>query len=111
MYILGYIYYLKHTMAGGLPAQPAVAGPGVFAGLGALLRALLAAVADWRAQYRAERDLAGLPDWALKDIGVARGEIAEVAETLARRGNTGPTRKATARVYPFPARPSLAGYG
>ena len=84
MYILGYIYYLRETLAGGLPTQPVAAGPGLLDALGRLVRTFLAAFGRWQAQVRMERDLADLPDWALRDIGIVRGDIAGLAETLAQ---------------------------
>ena len=111
MYILGYIYYLRETLAGGLPAQPVAAGPGLLHGLGKLVREIAAAFAHWRAQSRIERDLAGLPDWALRDIGVERGDIAGLAETLAQPAEQGVRPAPRARAQTQTARLGLVGCG
>jgi uncharacterized protein YjiS (DUF1127 family) len=49
-----------------------------------LVRHALHAFATWRNARVTERALLRLSDQQLRDIGLARGEIAEVAEELAR---------------------------
>ena len=46
---------------------------------------VLHAVSAWRSARATEKALAGLTDKQLRDIGLNRGDIVDVAEALARR--------------------------
>ena len=108
MYVLGYIYYLHDRLAGGRPAARLTREPGPLDRLERLARGLLAAYRRSRARQRVERDLGGLPDWALKDIGVARGEIPGVAEAMSHEADTGTVAARRERVRPQTAGQRLA---
>lgn len=93
MYILGYIYYLNQTLTGGLayPKSGHVraeswsqdeGGPGIVARIGAALRRAWTVARRRQIRGSIVRTLQRMPDWTLRDIGIHRGEISEVAERL-----------------------------
>lgn len=60
-------------------------GHGLLAPLVAAVQKGTAALARWRTRRAARRDLDSLPDWALKDIGLARADISRVADAITDR--------------------------
>jgi len=67
---------------------------GAFAAVGSALRAMASTMASIGARARAERELHGLSDRELADIGLTRGEIAAVlaADSLPGSEQAAPTR-------------------
>lgn len=68
--------------------------------------AVMDAVRRYRAYRRARAELAGLDDRILRDIGVARAEIDQVARQAAR-GEVPPRRREAAAGYGLDHRPAL----
>ena len=51
----------------------------------------LAAVSRWRQRNRAIRELSELSDWQLQDIGLTRGSISEVVDSMSTPQNRSAT--------------------
>ena len=82
MHVLGYLNHLKHTVG---PARVSQARPGILAAARNTARKARAGYRHWATRRAVVRELRAMPDWALRDIGVERAHIREVAESIARK--------------------------